>query len=457
MQPTNTTKTSYRPTPLAVPELPAGVDILTAALAYIAAGWYVLPVRRGSKNPGSVVGKRWQLLSSRDPQQIAAWFAGTDHGIALHCGRSDAVVFDVDRPEDVPDVLRDYSAHAPYQSTRPQAPGRGHYLFAVPVGRTFGNGKGQLAGSWGEVRGANGVIVVEPTPHTDSGRYHWERTGHLPLLPHQLAELLPDGSAAEGAASDSTVSAFLAEHVGNSRPDALDALLNKLATRIKAGESRHDSTVSVFTGAMKEARAGYYPARVAAQRIAAIFLPEMAAPSDPTRRALADKQARAELDGIKAWAVGQALASDPVETRARVDAKLPAPNVTELSELPLGQTAPAGDDETVRTVQWPELAPAALHGVPGEIVRAVEQYTEADPAAVLVQLLCMFGAAVGPKPHIVVANRRHPAIINPLIVGRTNSGAKGTGYDLAYTVAREAIEDSGQRVLSGLSMRRRTY
>lgn len=104
---------------LAVPALDPDADALAAALAYAAAGWYVLPVQRGSKKPGSVVGERWQDRSSRDPQQIVAWFAGTDHGIALHCGRSGAVVFDVDKPEQVPDALRRYLDAAPCQSSRP--------------------------------------------------------------------------------------------------------------------------------------------------------------------------------------------------------------------------------------------------------------------------------------------------------------------------------------------------
>jgi hypothetical protein len=56
--------------------------------------------------PGSVVGKRWQDKSLRDPKQIAAWFAGTNHDIAGHCGRSGAVVLDVDKPELVPDHWR---------------------------------------------------------------------------------------------------------------------------------------------------------------------------------------------------------------------------------------------------------------------------------------------------------------------------------------------------------------
>jgi hypothetical protein len=160
---------------LHVPEITDDDDMLSAALKYADAGWYVLPARRGSKHPGSIVGEHWQDKSSRDPKQLAAWFAGTTHGIALHCGRSGAVAFDVDDFDKVPDVLRKHLAYAPYQSTRPDVPGRGHYVFAMPPGRILGNGTGRLGGDWGEVRGLNGVIIAAPTPHPEGGFYRWER------------------------------------------------------------------------------------------------------------------------------------------------------------------------------------------------------------------------------------------------------------------------------------------
>src|SRR5689334_2877535 len=93
---------------LTVPAVTPDDDTLTAALKYAAAGWYCIPVRRGAKHPGSILGKAWHHQSSRDPDQITAWFAGTDCGIALHCGRSGAVVLDIDNPERVPDVIREH-------------------------------------------------------------------------------------------------------------------------------------------------------------------------------------------------------------------------------------------------------------------------------------------------------------------------------------------------------------
>jgi hypothetical protein len=169
------TAESHSSSALCIPQLPPGVDNLTAAMAYGDCGWYLAPVRHGTKDPGSILGKGWQHKTTRDRQMIAALFAGTDHGIALHCGRSGAIVFDVDNPDALPDVLRKHLDAAPYQATRPDTPGRGHYVFGMPPGRVLGNGTGRLGGAWGEIRGANGVIMAAPSFHPDGGEYRWVR------------------------------------------------------------------------------------------------------------------------------------------------------------------------------------------------------------------------------------------------------------------------------------------
>jgi hypothetical protein len=47
---------------------------------------------------------------------------------------------------------------------------------------------------------------------------------------------------------------------------------------------------------------------------------------------------------------------------------------------------------------WPSLAPEALHGIVGAVVRTIAPHTEADPAAILLQFLAAFGNIVGPAP-----------------------------------------------------------
>ena len=179
---------------LRVPALPAGVSVAVAAQAYAANGWYVLPVNPLTKHAGSVLGTGWPERSTRNAGMVRFLFAG-DVGLALHVGRSGAVVFDVDRPDLLPELLKEHlDVHdGPFQSTRQASPGRGHYCYLQPPYVTLGNGKGSLRGEWGEVRGTNGVIIVQPTPHekvANGGLYRWGRTGNVPVLPSALLAAL---------------------------------------------------------------------------------------------------------------------------------------------------------------------------------------------------------------------------------------------------------------------------
>jgi hypothetical protein len=102
---------------------------------------------------------------------------------------------------------------------------------------------------------------------------------------------------------------------------------------------------------------------------------------------------------------------------------------------------------------WPDLlAESALHGIGGDIVRAIEPHTEADPVGILVDLLCMFGSMVGQGPYYQVESTRHHANIFAIIVGKTSRSRKGTAFDRAYDVARTADETwATTRLLSGLA------
>ena len=117
---------------LSIPDLPDDVDMLTAALAYAACGWYVLPVRRGTKHPGSVVGDHWQdAIQSRpeaDRRLVRRHRPTRSCCTAAVPAPSCSTSID---PDKLPDVLRRHLDAAPFQSTRPDVPGRGHYVFAA--------------------------------------------------------------------------------------------------------------------------------------------------------------------------------------------------------------------------------------------------------------------------------------------------------------------------------------
>ncbi|WP_343709724.1 bifunctional DNA primase/polymerase [Mycobacterium sp.] len=332
---------------LSVPDIAADDDNLTAALAYAKAGWYILPVKSGTKDPGSIVGKGWPAKSSRDPKQLTAWFAGTNYGIALHCGRSGAIVLDVDDPEHVPDeVLLVMQSDAPYQSSRPDTPTRGHYLLLNDTGHRIGNSLGKLATAhkWGEIRGANGVIIAAPTVHPEGGHYRWIRTGAVPPIPDFLADMLPESTTPEDTATDAQVKAFLDAHNDGTMLEAITGLANALTAKLDRRASCHMSTLGVVTDAMAEASAGLYPARRALEALWPIYR-KTATTGTSTGRVLTVRKARSDFAGITAWAIGQAPAkAERAAERVRERMSFLNPDVEEVESEEFRDDGAAGDD-----------------------------------------------------------------------------------------------------------------
>jgi hypothetical protein len=331
-------------TRLTVPVITDDMSTLEAAYAYANARLYIGPCERGTKSPEAPLGKGWQHQTSRDIQVITTWFSGTDHGLFIHAGRSDLWIADVDNPANIHPKLQQAitELEPPYQATRTDQPGRGHYLFQQPPGRNLGNSLGRLANGWGEGRGRNGVIIVAPSEHEkpqEGGCYQWVRTGPVPVLPDYVAELLPDAMESEEAATDAQVNAFLAEHRQDQRPELLDIHIAGFQKKITAGESRHGTVLGPMAGAMREAKAGLIDAQFAADAFRSVFEPAvMQKPTGPKQGgARSAAAARSEWNGILAWAVAQGIASDPDETRARVAREVPPP-FTEVPAPPAAST-----------------------------------------------------------------------------------------------------------------------
>lgn len=80
--------------------------------------------------------------------------------------------------------------------------------------------------------------------------------------------------------------------------------------------------------------------------------------------------------------------------------------------------------------QWPApLGVAALHGLTGEVVRAIEPHSESDPAAVLIQFLVAFGNVIGRSAHATVESTKHHCNLFAVVVGETGKARKGTSWD----------------------------
>ncbi len=86
---------------------------------------------------------------------------------------------------------------------------------------------------------------------------------------------------------------------------------------------------------------------------------------------------------------------------------------------------------------WPVLSDEALYGLPGDIVEAIVPHTEADRVAVLVNLLCAFGNAIGRGAYKRIGADVHHLRIYAALVGQTSKARKGTSWGYVRELMRE--------------------
>jgi hypothetical protein len=117
----------------------------------------------------------------------------------------------------------------------------------------------------------------------------------------------------------------------------------------------------------------------------------------------------------------------------------PATGQPAALELP----APAG---------WPEPpASDAFHGLPGAIVAKIAPHTEADPVAILTQLLVCCGALIGRGPHFQVEATVHHPHEFVVLVGDSAKARKGSSFDHVTRLLTQADPAFGSRLTTGLS------
>lgn len=155
------------------------------------------------------------------------------------------------------------------------------------------------------------------------------------------------------------------------------------------------------------------------------FWPEIAAAAGADARLLAEQ-------------AGQSRA-----TKSNGDGKPHAE--LQAAELPKHSSAPADN--------WPEPpAPEAYLGLPGDIVRAIEPHSEADPAALLVQSLVAFGSAAGRHAYFLAEADYHYCNEFVVLVGKSAKGRKGTSWGQTARLYEQADQTwLENRVKSGVS------
>ena len=101
---------------------------------------------------------------------------------------------------------------------------------------------------------------------------------------------------------------------------------------------------------------------------------------------------------------------------------------------------------------WPAPPDQAVyHELLGEIVNRIAPHTEADPVAILTQLLVAFGAAVGRGAWFQVEATRHHPNEYMCLVGDSARSRKGSSWDHVRRLIIDADPSLEPRVLTGLS------
>lgn len=278
-----------------------------------------------------------------------------------------------------------------------------------------------------ELRSTGTQSVVPPSPHPEHGRYRWVVEGEPALV---------DGRVLTQRVERVGAAALLARHwpATGGRHAAALALAGAL---LRADWQREDA--EEFIRAVARAADD----EEADDRVAAVRT---------TARRLASGEDERGATGLTR--LREALDPRVVERAARW---LGLPE--ERGVLLLHGRRIAGPEEEAaerpRTPierPWPEpMGEQAFRGLAGDIVRAVEPYTEADPHAVLMSLLTAFGCQVGPRPHFMVGATRHPARLFTLLIGASSWARKGTSWDVPAAVATSAEGSFVACIQKGLS------
>lgn len=262
-------------------ELPdvTGMSTAEAAEAYAKARIHVVPIKPGTKNPGSYLGVGWPARATCDLGTIREWYQRwPDAGIAIHVGGSGLLVIDVDKPENVPDWLWPHLERAVFRRTVSDPNSRrGHYIYKLRPGELFSNGLGRLKPprnkKWGEIRCYGGGLVLAPTPHpraAEGGQYSSGPTERIPFRPDDIAAKLSAPANAEEwrmltpRELGEKARTFLGTYTEDKEPHALAPIL---AGFDPTPGGRHGNMWDQLCWALREAKAGRFAAKRAVDEL----------------------------------------------------------------------------------------------------------------------------------------------------------------------------------------------
>lgn len=346
-------------------------SLLATATTLGDAGWNLVPVtsvptrkrpnENATKNPGGLLGTGWQKKSSSNPRTLQSWFSESHAtlnesdptkpdimqvgvaedttlrqncyrsvpfesiGLAIHVG-DDAVVLDIDEPDNLPEEFWAELNTAPFHSTSSRDPRRGHYFFKIRDGFSYGQTSSLPDttgnGSPGEVRHGNAIVAVSPTVHPKAHlqrRYKWIRGGELPIMSEKLAAYCQKKTRSRtwngtelvfGEASPEELENYYEATCTNSlQPEIIDQHLIWLGDQAdKFG--LHAKWLPGLIDLLQIAASGYFPGEDAVIQAEARFI---SIRTDQARAQLGgnvtdEDTARKEHDDMVRWALGRITA-----------------------------------------------------------------------------------------------------------------------------------------------------
>jgi hypothetical protein len=112
-------------------------------------------------------------------------------------------------------------------------------------------------------------------------------------------------------------------------------------------------------------------------------------------------------------------------------------NGQQAVDPPLNSHNSLNSHQRQEKIPWPTLdKPKALYGPAGVLTAAIDEYTEADPAAILLNTLTAFGNVVGTGPYFQVEYSQHPLRLFGVFVGESSKGRKGLSWSTPRHVFR---------------------
>lgn len=389
---------------------------LDAALAYRRRSWGVLPIPRGQKRP---ILPAWQSLRLAE-EEIPAHFGREPTNLGVLLGSISDGLVDVDL--DCAEARRLATTFLPRTGSVFGRPGsaRSHWLYyAGPLVKTT-KYQDPVKGDGGhamivEIRSTGAQTIFPPSTHPSGEQIAWDQDGE----PERL-----DGAILRARVGCLAAAALLGRHwpATGSRQDAALALAGGLLRASWTVDEVAEFLAAVGTVAgddetAKRATAAEYTARRIHQDSPATGWPTLAA-----------LIGAAVVERVTDWLDIKRQAEPATLEPA------PVPVPVQMSSAP----APA-----VRA--WPApIDGAAYHGIAGDVVRAIDPHSEADPVAILVTFLTVAGNVIGRGAYALAEADQHGCNLFACLVGPSAKARKGASWGRI----REIVERVDSRWLS---------